>query len=35
MPNPKGFVYILKSIKTPAAYYIGLTADIENRLMVP
>jgi predicted GIY-YIG superfamily endonuclease len=29
---PKRFVYIIKSLKTPATYYVGLTSNIEARL---
>jgi predicted GIY-YIG superfamily endonuclease len=29
---PKRFVYILKSITTPATYYVGVTSNIEYRL---
>jgi predicted GIY-YIG superfamily endonuclease len=32
MPYTKRFVYILKSINTPATYYVGLTSDLEARL---
>jgi putative endonuclease len=32
MSNAKRFVYILKSIDNPAAYYVGLTSDVETRL---
>ena len=32
MSNSKRFVYILRSINNPAAYYVGLTSDLEARL---
>ena len=32
MPAPKRFVYILKSISTPPAYYVGLTSHPSTRL---
>ncbi len=32
MPNAKRFVYIIQSIGRPAAYYVGLTSDVEARL---
>ena len=32
MPAPTRFVYILRTIKTPPRYYVGVTADIEHRL---
>lgn len=32
MPQPKRFVYILKSIKAPATYYVGVTSSIAARL---
>jgi len=32
MPTAKRFVYIIQSIGLPAAYYIGLTSDVEARL---
>ena len=32
MPAARRFVYILKSLKTQATYYVGLTSDIEARL---
>jgi putative endonuclease len=30
--TPKRFVYILKSINTPATYYVGVTSNVERRL---
>jgi predicted GIY-YIG superfamily endonuclease len=32
MPNGRRFVYIIKSIATPDAYYVGVTANVEGRL---
>ena len=32
MPQPKRFVYILKSVAHPDAYYVDLTADPRQRL---
>jgi predicted GIY-YIG superfamily endonuclease len=32
MARPKRFVYILKSIKTPDEYYVGVTSDTDARL---
>ena len=32
MPNPKRFVYILKSLGEPHEYYVGLTTDPQTRL---
>jgi hypothetical protein len=32
MPDAKRFVYIIQSIGRPAAYYVGLTSDVEARL---
>jgi putative endonuclease len=33
MPEPKRFVYILKSIPNPAGFYVGVTSDIRARLV--
>ena len=30
--EPKRFVYILKSVNTAGAYYVGVTSDMEKRL---
>ena len=32
MPDPKRFVYILKSVYHPHEYYVGLTSDPDERL---
>ena len=32
MLDAKRFVYIIQSIGRPAAYYVGLTSDVEARL---
>lgn len=32
MAEPKRFVYILKSVNTAGAYYVGVTSDMERRL---
>jgi putative endonuclease len=32
MAEPKRFVYILKSVNTAGAYYVGVTSDLEKRL---
>ena len=32
MRNAKRFVYIIQSVGRPAAYYVGLTSDVEARL---
>jgi putative endonuclease len=32
MLKPKRFVYILKSVREPHEYYVGVTADPEGRL---
>lgn len=32
MPEPKRFVYILKSVATPDEYYVGVTSNVTCRL---
>jgi predicted GIY-YIG superfamily endonuclease len=32
MPEPKKFVYILKSVQNPEEYYVGVTSDPKARL---
>lgn len=32
VPRPKRFVYIIKSIRFPDEYYVGVTSDIGERL---
>jgi putative endonuclease len=33
MPVAKRSVYVLRSIPAPERYYVGLTSDVESRLM--
>jgi putative endonuclease len=33
MAVAKRFVYVLRSIPAPERYYVGLTSDVESRLM--
>src|SRR5690349_13888508 len=33
MPGPKRFVYILQSTGVPLSYYVGLTSNVEARLV--
>ena len=32
MSKPTRFVYVIKTVKTPWEYYVGVTADIDARL---